>query len=332
MIEAILENIYKNTNFSFEKTALDVFRYQYTNNLVYRQFVDLLKIHPENVKTILQIPFLPIEFFKTHTLLNTNVEVQKIFESSGTTSTVNSKHYVADLELYKQNSVLAFEHFYGNLEEWTILALLPSYLERDNSSLVYMADEFIRLSQSADSGFYLHNLDALADKLHQLQSGQKKVLLMGVTFALLDFAEKFPMDLSGVTIMETGGMKGRREELSRTEVHSILTKAFHTQNIHSEYGMTELLSQAYSKGNGIFASPPSMKILKRDLYAPLNVSFEVGRGGLNVIDLANMHSCSFIATEDMVRLLENDEFEVLGRIDFAEIRGCNMLLNDISAS
>ena len=233
---------------------------------------------------------------------------------------------VADLELYKQSFETCFRQFYGNTEEWTILALLPSYLERDTSSLVYMVNDLIQKSNHKNSGFYLNNLEELAEKILALKSENQKVLLMGVTFALLDFAERFPMDLSNVIVMETGGMKGRREELTREEVHGILTNAFNVSAIHSEYGMTELLSQGYSKGNGIFEVPYWMKILRRDIYDPFNISEKNGRGGLNVIDLANIYSCAFIATQDLVNMKNDKEFEVLGRLDNSDIRGCNLMV------
>lgn len=326
MAEAILENIFNSVNFSFEKNALSVFRFQYTHNPVYKQFVDLLKVNPDDVHTMEKIPFLPIEFYKSHKIITDNAEIQKVFESSGTTDSIRSKHFVADLNLYKQVAVSIFEQTYGDLHEWTILALLPSYLERDNSSLVYMVDDFIKRTQSVDSGFYLDHPEQLIQKLLALKEQGKKILLIGVTFALLDLAEQFPADLSGITIMETGGMKGRREDMQRSEIHAVLSNAFRVNVIHSEYGMTELLSQAYSKGNGIFEDSRYLKVLKREINEPTKVSASVGRGGLNVIDLANIYSCSFIATEDVVHILPNNQFEVLGRLDYAEMRGCNMLV------
>lgn len=329
-ISKIREKIFSNDNFNFEEIALQLFDFQYTHNLVYKQFVDYLKINTAEVQTVQQIPFLPIEFFKTHRILTENAEPQKIFESSGTTGQTTSKHLVADLKLYEESFEKAFQQFYGNIEDYTILALLPSYLERDTSSLVYMVDDLIKKSKHPDSGFYLNNLAELAVKIRYLKSQisnlKSKILLIGVTFALLDFAEQFPMDLSGVIIMETGGMKGRREELTREEVHTILTQAFNVQTIHSEYGMTELLSQGYSKGNGIFEVPKWMKILERDIYDPMNVCASPGRGGLNVIDLANIYSCAFIATQDLVNIKNENEFEVLGRLDNADIRGCNLMV------
>jgi hypothetical protein len=327
-VSKIREKIFFNDNFNFEEIALQLFEFQYTHNLVYKQFVDYLKINVSNVQTVQQIPFLPIEFFKTHRIISGNAEPQKIFESSGTTGQITSKHLVTDLKLYEESFEKGFEQFYGNIEDWTILALLPSYLERDTSSLVYMVDDLIKKSKNPNSGFFLNNLDELAVKIKSHISNPKsQILLIGVTFALLDFAEQFPMDLSDVIIMETGGMKGRREEMTRDEVHAILTKAFKVKTIHSEYGMTELLSQGYSKGNGIFETPKWMKILKRDIYDPFHITEAKGRGGLNVIDLANIYSCAFIATQDLVNIISDTEFEVLGRIDNSDIRGCNLMVS-----
>ena len=327
-VSKIREKIFFNDNFNFEEIALQLFEFQYTHNLVYKQFVDYLKINVSNVQTVQQIPFLPIEFFKTHHIISGNAGPQKIFESSGTTGQITSKHLVTDLKLYEESFEKGFEQFYGNIEDWTILALLPSYLERDTSSLVYMVDDLIKKSKNPNSGFFLNNLDELAVKIKSNISNPKsQILLIGVTFALLDFADQFPMDLSDVIIMETGGMKGRREEITRDEVHAILTKAFKVKTIHSEYGMTELLSQGYSKGNGIFETPKWMKILKRDIYDPFYVTEAKGRGGLNVIDLANIYSCSFIATQDLVNIISDTEFEILGRIDNSDIRGCNLMVS-----
>ncbi len=326
----IQENLFLEDNFNFNEIALKLFDYQYEHNSVYRQFVDLLKIDKSSIDSYLKVPFLPISFFKSHKIISGSFNEQKIFESSGTTGQINSKHFVADLALYEQSFLKAFQQYYGNIEDWIVLALLPSYLERDTSSLVYMADVLIQKTKSEHSGFYLYNYANLKDKLVELQtekSSNKKILLLGVTFALLDFAEQYPMNLSDVTIMETGGMKGKRPEMLREEIHAILNKAFQNPNIHSEYGMTELLSQAYSFGNGIFQAPNWMKILKRDIYNPMLVSENIGRGGLNVIDLANIHSCAFIATEDIVQLHSNNSFEVVGRIDNAAIRGCNLMVS-----
>ena len=326
-IAKIQEKIFSKDNFNFEVLALELFHLQYTYNLVYKQFTDYLKINVSAIQSVQQIPFLPIELFKSHSVILDNVQATKIFESSGTSGQINSKHLVADLGLYEQSYTTCFRHFYGNIEDYTLLALLPSYLERENSSLVYMVNDLIKKTKQPDSGFYLHNYADLAKKISSLQTQKtgSKILLIGVTFALLDFAEQFPMDLSEVIIMETGGMKGRREEMTREDVHSKLKQAFNVENIHSEYGMTELLSQAYSKGNGIFKAPQWLKIYRRDIYNPLFCSSNTGRGGLNVIDLANVYSCSFIATQDVVNIISNDEFEITGRTDNSDIRGCNLM-------
>lgn len=323
----IREKIFSNEKFNLEEIAIELFYFQYANNTTYRQFTDYLKINIKKVCSVQQIPFLPIDFFKTHPIIAQGKTAEKIFESSGTTGQTTSKHFVADLSLYEQSFRKGFEWFYGNPKDWVILALLPSYLERDTSSLVYMVNDLIQFTTSEHSGFYLYNLEELAKKIIQVQSTtKKKILLIGVTFALLDFAEQFPMNLSDIIIMETGGMKGRREELTREAVHNILTNAFQTKKIHSEYGMTELLSQGYSLGDGIFTTPPWMQILRRDLYDPMQVSTTPGRGGLNVIDLANLYSCAFIATQDVVNMLEDNKFEVLGRTNYADIRGCNLMV------
>lgn len=327
-IAKLQEKIFTVDDLNFEKVALEIFHFQYTHNLVYKQFVDYLKTDINAIDSIEKIPFLPIDFFKSHTILINNATSQKLFESSGTTGMLNSKHYVADLRLYEQSFEKGFQQYYGNIEDWIILALLPSYLERDTSSLVYMVNALIQKSKNKDAGFYLNNLDELAAKLTQLSiNSNKKILLIGVTFALLDFAEQFPMDLSNISIMETGGMKGRRKEMTREEVHQQLQAAFQVPTIHSEYGMTELLSQAYSFGNSIFQTPNWMRVLKRDIYNPMQVSSNKGRGALNVIDLANIYSCAFIATQDIVNIRDNGYFEVLGRIDNSDIRGCNLMVS-----
>lgn len=328
-VSKIREKIFNKDNFNFDEVALELFAFQYTYNPVYRQFVDLLKINTSNVQSVSEIPFLPIDFFKTHDVIVSNAHVQKKFESSGTTGQQRSRHLVSDINLYQRSFETCFKDFYGDPAEWTILALLPSYLERNSSSLVFMVDELIKKTNSADSGFYLDNLQAFKKKLDGLKNTGKKILLIGVTFALLEFAEKFSPDLQNVTVMETGGMKGRREEMTRDEVHSILKKSFNVEKIHSEYGMTELLSQAYSKGNGIFETPPWMKILKRDVYDPRKITESTGRGALNVIDLANIYSCPFIATQDMTNILDDHRFEVTGRLDDSDVRGCNLMVSGV---
>lgn len=323
------KRIFTTETASFGSLALEVFRYQYNNNNIYRQYCQTLKINADDRNTIEKIPFLPINFFKTHTITTTAFEPVAIFESSGTTQTINSKHLIKDIGIYEQSFTTCFNMFYGKPEEWCIIALLPSYLERNNSSLVLMAEKLIQQSKHPQSGFYLHNTTALYETLAAQENKLQKTLLIGVTFALLDFAEKYPMKLQHTIIMETGGMKGRRKEMTRQEVHSILCNNFQLQSIHSEYGMTELLSQAYSKGDGIFNCPPWMKILIRDEDDPLTVQSSTENktlsGAVNIIDLANIYSCSFIATEDAGKLYSDDSFEVLGRLDNSDIRGCSLL-------
>lgn len=310
----------------FNENALELFNYQYANNLLYQQFCDYLHRSPGNVKAIAQIPFLPIEFFKNHQIVCGQFSDFTVFESSGTTDvTLKSKHYVADLPFYLNHAEHIFNEWYGNLEEYTLLALLPNYLERSNSSLIAMVDDFIKKTNNPDSGYYLYNHEALVEKL---KNRKGKTMLIGVTFALLDLAEKFQVDLHEVIVMETGGMKGQRKELLREEVHRILHAAFNTQTIHSEYGMTELLSQAYSKGDGLFETPSSMKILLRDINDPLTINNQLRYGGINVIDLANIDSCAFIATQDLGRMKENGCFEVIGRFDSSDTRGCNLMVVD----
>lgn len=309
----------------FIKTCLKVFRYQYEHTLVYQKYCDLLKVNPDEVKKTAEIPFLPIEFFKSHKVLNKNCDADIQFMSSGTTGQQRSIHYVADTDLYEKSCLLTFEKFYGSVEDFTVLALLPSYLERDNSSLVHMANDFIKRSQSSESGFYLNNLDELVKTLENPEIKKKKVLLIGVTFALLDLAENYHVDLENIIVMETGGMKGRRKEMIREEVHNILKRKFNLSEIHSEYGMTELLSQAYSKGQGVFELPNHMDIIVRDTEDPLTLLENNRNGGLNIIDLANLNSCSFIATQDLGRKISNKKFEVIGRFDNSDIRGCNLM-------
>ena len=324
-----LDNLLSVTPQNFDETALAVFNFQYLQNPVYNQFCKALHIEPAKINTLNKIPFLPIAFFKTHIVTTTQFEAAALFESSGTTQTINSKHLVKDIALYEQSFSAAFRLFYGNPKDWCIIALLPSYLERKNSSLVMMADKLIEQSGHAQSGFYLNELEKLHDTLLQLEKQQQKTLLIGVTFALLDFAEQYPMQLQHTTIMETGGMKGRREELTRQEVHEILCTSFKVNKIHSEYGMTELLSQAYSKGDGIFNCPAWLKIVLREEDDPLSVQVpnnsKTLSGAINVIDLANMYSCSFIATDDAGKLHPDESFEVLGRLDNSDIRGCSLL-------
>lgn len=310
----------------FEKMALKVFRHQYDHNLVYRQFCDFVKKDKQTVKSLKQIPFLPIQFFKSHDVVSTIDEPQAIFTSSGTTGSITSRHLVTDVSLYEQSYRQAFSQFYGNIEDYTVLALLPSYLERQGSSLIHMVDDLIQLSNNSNSGFYLNDYDALVSKLLEQERDNKNVLLIGVTFALLDLIEKQNFKLENTIIMETGGMKGRRKEMIREELHEILTKGFGVKSIHSEYGMTELLSQAYSLGNGIFECPSWMQIHIRDTEDALTYISNGKTGGINVIDLANINSCSFIATQDLGKKYDNGSFEVLGRFDNSDIRGCNLMV------
>jgi phenylacetate-coenzyme A ligase PaaK-like adenylate-forming protein len=309
----------------FESNALEVFQFQFENNPVYRSYCDLLYVHPADVKSISQIPFLPIEFFKTKKVVSSDKKTQIIFKSSGTTGSQVSKHYVTDLKLYENSFTQTFEHFFGAIEDYVILGLLPSYLEREGSSLIYMVDYFIQKSKFRESGFYLNQLYELAEMLNTLDQSGKKMLLIGVSFALLDLVEKYQFSLKNTIVMETGGMKGRRKELIRTELHDQLKQGFGISNIHSEYGMTELLSQAYSKGDGIFNCPPWMKVLTRDTEDPLSIIYNQ-TGGINIIDLANINSCSFIATQDLGKVNNDGSFEVLGRFDSSDIRGCNLMV------
>lgn len=313
---------------SFAQHALDLFCYQYASIPLYRQFADLMDRPPQKVQQLHQIPFLPISFFKTAALSDQSPLPDFYFESSGTTGMIPSRHYVPDLQLYEFSFRKTFQQFYQSPSDWCILALLPAYLERRGSSLVYMAEDLIRHSGHPDSGFYLHNQAALHEKLKELEARGQQTLLLGVSFALLDFAADYPLPLKHTVIMETGGMKGRKEEITRSALHGQLKKAFSVDAIHAEYGMTELLSQAYSSADGIYQSPPWMKVILRAEDDPLDLTLETDRamhGAVNIIDLANVHSCAFIATEDVGRLYPNGQFEILGRMDQSDIRGCSLL-------
>ena len=310
----------------FEKMALKVFRFQYENNLVYQEFCHFLKVDKQAVKMVSQIPFLPIQFFKSHDIVSTLNPIQETFTSSGTTGMITSQHMVTDISLYEQSYRLAFSEFYGNIENFVVLALLPSYLERSGSSLIYMVKDLIELSNNEHSGFYLHNYEELIAKLIELDNTGQNIILIGVTYALLDLIEKQKFQLKNTIIMETGGMKGRRKEIIREELHDILCKGFGIKSIHSEYGMTELLSQAYSLGNGIFECPSWMQILVRNTEDALTYVNYGKTGGINVIDLANINSCSFIATQDLGKKYPNNSFEILGRFDNSDIRGCNLMV------
>ncbi|MEZ7916626.1 MAG: acyl transferase [Polaribacter sp.] len=310
----------------FKALSLAVFKHQFKNNKVYRSFCDLLFVHPSSISTIEEIPFLPIQFFKSRKVLSSLDEIQETFTSSGTTGSSTSKHLVTNINLYKESYLKGFAHFYGNIEEYTVLALLPNYLERQGSSLVFMVADLIEKSKKVESGFYLDNIQELANKLLELNRNGQKILLIGVSFALLDLIEMQQFNLKNTIIMETGGMKGRRKELVREELHTILQNGFGVTEIHSEYGMTELLSQGYSKGNGVFETPPWMKILTRDTEDALSINASGKNGGINVIDLANYNSCSFIATQDLGKVYENETFEIIGRFDNSDIRGCNLMV------
>ena len=310
----------------FEKIALKVFRFQYENNLVYKEFCDLLNVTVSTVKSLEQIPFLPIQFFKSHQVLSNTNPIEETFTSSGTTGMTTSKHLVTDASVYEESYRKGFSQFYGNIEDYVVLALLPSYLEREGSSLIYMVEDLITLSKRPESGFYLHNHDELIENLIKLDQSGQNVILIGVTYALLDLIEKQSFQLKNTIIMETGGMKGKRKEMIREELHEQLCNGFGVSVIHSEYGMTELLSQAYSLGNGVFECPSWMHILLRDTEDALTYVPNGKTGGINVIDLANINSCSFIATQDLGKKNPNNSFEVLGRFDNSDIRGCNLMV------
>jgi phenylacetate-coenzyme A ligase PaaK-like adenylate-forming protein len=315
-----------NNGQAFNDTALQIFRHQAENCRVYRDFISGLNIDLAKVQTIYQIPFLPVEFFKSHPVVSSNADAEVTFTSSGTTGMITSRHLVTDVSWYTESFRSAFKLFYGNVEDYTILALLPSYLEREGSSLIYMADDLIKQSKNPDSGFYLYNHDELLSQLKKQQAAKKPTLLIGVTFALLDFVEQYIVNFPQLIVMETGGMKGRRKEMIREELHQQLCEGFGVKAIHSEYGMTELLSQAYSKGEGIFNCPPWMKIITRDPNDPLELLQNNKAGGINIIDLANINSCSFIATQDLGKVYPDESFEILGRFDNSDIRGCNLLI------
>lgn len=316
---------------AFLQEALKVFRYQAHNNALYKLYLKTLGLNTDEVKELQQIPFLPIEFFKSHQLVTGDGTVEEIFTSSGTTGMVQSKHYVTDVSIYEKSYRKAFELFYGSVTDYCILALLPSYLERDGSSLIYMADDLIKQSKHPDSGFYLNNYEELLLKLEQLEHQKQATILLGVTYSLLDIAElyaarKNKLPLQHTIIMETGGMKGKRREMIREELHQVLCSSFGVTAIHSEYGMTELLSQAYSKGDGRFNCPPWMRILIRDANDPFTFLPASQTGGINIIDLANVNSCSFIASQDLGKTAPDGSFEILGRFDASDIRGCNLLV------
>ena len=318
------KNIFKiNSDEQFELMAIEVFNFQFHNNDVYRSFCDLMNKNPSDVTSSDQIPFLPIRFFKSHKVLSSNEGVEERFISSGTTNSNLSIHHITDLSLYESSFENSFKYFFGDIKDYTILALLPSYLENKNSSLIYMVDKLIKKTKKKNSSFYLNNYVELKEKLLELKN--EKVILIGVTYALLNLIEQFNFELPNLTIIETGGMKGRRKEMIRNELHSKLIKGFKSNLICSEYGMTELLSQAYSVSDGVFQCPPWMKIYIREPQDALSFKKNGVTGGVNVIDLANINSCSFIATEDLGKKSDDGKFEILGRFDNSDIRGCNLL-------
>lgn len=312
------------TDGQFEELTLEIFRYQAVNCPVYRDYLNALKLYPVKINRLEQIPFLPIRLFKSHEIKTGSYVAETVFESSGTTGDLTSRHFVKSTAWYNQVFTRAFENFYGNAENLCIIGLLPSYLERKSSSLVYMVDRLMQQSGNLHSGFYLYDFDQLTEVLFELEKNNQPALLIGVTFALLDFAERKKLSLRNTIVMETGGMKGRREEMIRQEVHEILKATFGVNTIHSEYGMTELMSQAYSKGNGIFKCPSWMKVLLRDDEDPFTIKTE-GTGAINIIDLANIHTCCFIATDDAGKLHPDGSFEILGRMDGSDLRGCSLL-------
>ncbi len=313
------------TEVDFEQCALEIFRFQYKNIPAYRRFCELLKVGVSSVHNWSDIPFLPIQFFKSHKILAENQQAETIFTSSGTTHSLSSKHYVSNLHLYEKSFLKTFELQYGNPSELTFLALLPSYLERKGSSLIYMVEKLIEKSESAHSGFFLHNHDQLIERLSILEQNGNKTILIGVSYALLDLIEKQSFNLKHTTVMETGGMKGKRKEMVKEELHQLLKLGFGVKNIHSEYGMTELLSQAYSQEKERFHCPPWMKIVTRDPEDAM-VHVHGKTGGINVIDLANLYSCAFIATQDLGKIYADGTFEVLGRFDNSDLRGCNLMV------
>lgn len=321
------ENIFSiENNEQFNKIALTVFKYQAEHCLVYKTYMSHLQVNVNEISTVEQIPFLPIGFFKSHAVLSSNNPVETIFSSSGTTGMSQSTHQVTNVNLYERSYLQAFNQFYGEIEDYCFIALLPSYQQRSGSSLIYMVNDLIEKSNHPNSGYFLYNHQELLKTLTQLKSKNQKTILIGVTYALLDFIEHFEIDFPELIVMETGGMKGKRKEMVREELHEQLTKGFGIKYIHSEYGMTELLSQAYSLGDGIFNCPNWMRILIRDTNDPLSLIAKGRTGGINVIDLANVNSCSFIATQDLGKINEGNSFEVLGRFDNSDIRGCNLLV------
>ena len=313
-----------NSEQDFEKLTLEIFDFQMENNLIYAPYAALI-LKGKIPTNIYEIPFLPIEFFKNQQLICNGQKIEEIFLSSGTTGD-QSRHLVSDLSIYQKSFTKSFELFYGETTDYCILSLLPNYREREGSSLIYMVDELIRKSEHEKSGFYLNDYEGLSETIAELEKKKQKTILIGVSYALLDLAENFPQILEYTTIIETGGTKGKRKEFLKEELHKILKNSFGLQNIHSEYGMTELLSQSYSKGKGIFKSPPWKKVIIRDTNDPLSIIGENKTGGINIIDLANIYSCPFIATQDLGKTYDDGSFSVLGRFDNSDVRGCNLLV------
>lgn len=317
---------------AFEKAVFHTFRYQYEYCDVYRSYCDLINRNPSSVNSLKTLPYLPISLFKSRSVITGSASPQTVFRSSGTTASTPAKHFVSDLKLYEWSFRKAFANDYGSIEDFVVLALLPSYLERQDASLVYMVSDMIAQSRKKESGFYLNEWDALSEQLQRLEAKGQKTLLIGVSFALLDFGSRYPQQLFHTTVMETGGMKGRKKELVRSELHRELKRIFGTSNIHSEYGMTEMLSQAYAQKEGLFSAPPWMHVSIRDTTDPFQ-NIPLGQsGGINIIDLANQNSCAFLATQDLGKKHGTNRFEVLGRFDTAEIRGCNLMVGDANQS
>ena len=325
MICELEDKIFDIQTHGFEPLALELFRIQSKENQLYRSFIQALKIDPQKVNDVASIPYLPVSFFKSHDVVTGDFKAETVFESSGTTQTGNSRHFLKSVNLYQRSFTKAFELFYGSPKQWCVIGLLPSYLERKNSSLVMMVNDLIAMSAHPESGFYLYEHEKLAEVLQKNEAAKQKTMLIGVTFALLDFAQIFRFPLKYTTVMETGGMKGRRKEITRPEVHQVLKDAWHLASVHSEYGMTELLTQAYSFGDGLFRCPPWMKIILRDEDDPLTVKQSTKNGLVNVIDLANIYSCAFIATDDIGKLHSDGSFEVIGRMDSSDVRGCSLM-------
>ena len=320
-----LDSLNISSQLDFKNKAITLFHEQFNKNFIYNQYCKLLKIKPNQVNELKHIPFIPIQFFKTHKIVCNNDKITHLFKSSGTGGS-KSINYVSDINLYVKSFSKCFENFYGPIKDYVFLGLLPSYLEQKNSSLVYMIDYFIKESKYNESEFYLNDYKKLNKVLIKLRKENKRIILFGVSYALLDFIEKYPINIRNLIVIETGGMKGRRIELTREELHSRLSKGFNVENIHSEYGMTELFSQAYSKQKGIFKNPPWMKTLIRDINNPFAVS-NTGRGAINVIDLANINTCAFIASDDIGEIFDDFSFKINGRLSESEIRGCNLMFN-----